>query len=239
MDTKVSDKCAASLNRVESYSSVFKKTLLYVHLFGRFIDCLHKSISPFWPQYRNVMLYSKGGNLIKNICAIQVWLLFGVTVTTWGHCNPCIIHCYQRQFRIESWRNAEAYLQTNTFVLQLECKYWRTKPFCSVCMIKRAITKVCCMSCKWSQLYISHFPDGSIVQIFSADFVTSFMDPFLKNFKVIFCKYFRPCFSAAWIILFFYNFHSHFPYFDALVFVTQVLHVRCLQTMATYASCFV
>jgi len=175
---------------------------------------------------------SKGENLIKNVCTIQVWLLFGVTFTTSGHCNPDIIQCYQRQFRIESWHDAEAYLQTNTFVLQLECKYWRTKPFCSVCMVKRAIKKVCCMSlCHWSQLDISYFPDGSIVQIFSADIVTSFMDCFLKNFKVIFCIYFRPCFSAAWIILFFHNFHSHFPYFDALVFVTQVLYVGCLQSV--------
>ena len=187
-------------------------------------------------------MHSNRENLRKNICSIQVWLLFGVTVTTWGHCNPDIIHCYQRQLRIKSWHDAEAYIQTNTFVLQLECKYWRTKPFCSVCIIKRAITKVCCMSLhQWSQLIISCFPDGSIVQIFSADFVTSFTDSFLKNFKVIFCKYFGPCFSAAWIILFFYNSHSHFPYFEAIaitVFVLPVLHVGCLQTMSTSALCF-
>jgi hypothetical protein len=40
--------------------------------------------------------------------------------------------------------------------------------------------------CQWSQLNISHFPAGSIVQIFSADVVTSFMDPILKNLKVFF-----------------------------------------------------
>jgi hypothetical protein len=60
-----------------------------------------------------------------------------------------------------------------------------------------------------------------------------------KEFQSNFCIYFRPCFSAAWISLFFRNFHSHFPYFVALVFVTPVLHGRCLQTMSTSASCFV
>jgi hypothetical protein len=148
---------------------------------------------------------------MKNVCIIQVWLLFGVTVTMWVHCNPDIIQCYQRQFRTQSWHDAEAYLQTNTFVLQLECKYWRTKPLYNVYVINRALTKVCCVSIFQLFLFeISHWPDGSILQ---ADFVSSFINPFFQDFKAIFCPYFGPCSPATWIILLFYNFCFHFSMF--------------------------